>query len=284
MSLRLDRLATLYLVNPVQRVTSGNSGSIPILMYHSVADLDESGVHAYYRTATSPATFAAHMRELHQGGYSVLGLDDAARRLQENTLAVEKTVAITFDDGYRDFLPNAAPALAQYGFTATMYLPTAYIGDSTQVFNKKPCLTWSEVRQLQACGISFGSHTVSHPQLHQLSAKEVNDEIVNSKQTMEDKLGCAVPSFAYPYAFPEADGEFKLRLRDMLVNAGYENGVCTTLGRAAAGSDVFFLKRLPVNSCDDSQLFRAKLNGAYDWLAAPQYLVKVAKSWARVGR
>jgi peptidoglycan/xylan/chitin deacetylase (PgdA/CDA1 family) len=284
MSLRLDRLATLYLVNPVQRVTSGNTGSIPILMYHSVADLDESGVHAYYRTATSPATFCAQMRELHDGGYSVLGLDDATRRLQEGNLNSEKAVVITFDDGYRDFLINAAPALAQYGFTATMYLPTAYIRESTQIFNNKPCLTWSEVRQLQASGISFGSHTVSHPQLHQLSASEVNDEIVQSKQAMEQKLGCAVPSFAYPYAFPEADAAFKDRLRDMLMQAGYENGVCTTLGRAAAGSDVFFLKRLPVNSCDDSQLFRAKLNGAYDWLATPQYLVKVAKTWARAGR
>jgi peptidoglycan/xylan/chitin deacetylase (PgdA/CDA1 family) len=284
MSLRLDRLATLYLVNPVQRVTSGNTGSIPILMYHSITDLDESGVHAYYRTATSPATFAAQMRELHDRGYSVLGLADAAKRLQDGGLANGKTVVITFDDGYRDFLLNAAPALAQYGFTATMYLPTAYIGDSTQVFNNKPCLTWSEIRQLQAGGISFGSHTVNHPQLHQLSANEVNEEIVKSKQTMEQKLGCAVASFAYPYAFPEADAAFKGRLRDMLMHAGYENGVCTTLGRAAMGSDLFFLKRLPVNSCDDPQLFRAKLNGAYDWLATPQYLVKAAKSWARAGR
>ena len=281
MSFRLDKFATLYVVDPVRSRTSVVTPTIPILMYHSITDGDEAGVQPYYRTTTSPDVFAAQMRDLHEAGYSSLGVPEAANLLSAASHSIGKKVVITFDDGYNDFRIHAAPLLAQYGFAATVFLPTAYIGDTPQSFKGRPCLTWGEIRQLQDAGIIFGSHTVNHPQLHQLAAREINEELVKSKETIEQKLGRPVESFAYPYAFPETDTGFKKRLRDMLCNAGYNSGVCTTLGRPTRGSDPFFLKRLPVNSCDDSQFFRAKLAGSYDWLATPQYLVKMAKIWMR---
>lgn len=281
MTFRLDRFATLYVVNPVRRRGSSIESSIPILMYHSISEGDEAGVQPYYRTTTSPEMFAAQMRELHEAGYSTLGVTEATCLLNGDTQSIGKNVVITFDDGFEDFRANAAPVLAEYGFTATVFLPTAYIGDNPQTFKGKPCLTWSEIRQLQDAGFTFGSHTVNHPQLHQLAAQDVNEEVVKSKETIEQRLGRSVESFAYPYAFPEADASFKQRLRDMLCQAGYQSGVCTTLGRPVRGNDPFFLKRLPVNSCDDTQLFQAKLAGSYDWLGTPQYLVKMAKTWVR---
>ena len=283
MSFRLDRFATLYVVNPVQRRNSAKT-SIPILMYHSITDQDESSVQPYYRTATSPEAFAAQMQYLHAAGYSAIGVSEAVRRLNDSGPATGKSVVITFDDGYADFHANAMPVLARYGFTATVFLPTAYIGENPQDFKGKACLTWSEIRQLQKSGIRFGSHTVSHPQLHELAPEQINEEVLQSKGTIEQHLGSAVESFAYPYAFPESDTTFKQRLRDMLGAAGYNSGVCTTVGRPGPGSDPFFLTRLPVNSCDDSLLFRAKLAGSYDWLAKPQYLVKMAKTWTRAAR
>ena len=60
------------------------------------------------------------------------------------------------------------------------------------------------------------SHTVTHPQLRELSSHAVNEEIVDSKQTIEEKLGCEVDSFAYPYAFPQADTDFTKMLRNSL--------------------------------------------------------------------
>ena len=62
------------------------------------------------------------------------------------------------------------PCWSGFGFTATMFLPTASIGDRPVVFNRRECMTWAEVRELQQRGISFGSHTVTHPQLHGLHA------------------------------------------------------------------------------------------------------------------
>jgi peptidoglycan/xylan/chitin deacetylase (PgdA/CDA1 family) len=280
--LRLDRLATLYVMNHVWGwISSDTNLSLPVLMYHSVTNDDESRVRPYYRTNTTPETFAVHMRELREAGYSTLGMNEAAARLKSSGGSLTKSVVVTFDDGYLDFLENAMPILARHGFTATVFLPTAYIGKTHQTFKGKACLNWDEVRQLKESGISFGSHTVNHPQLRQLSPAKINEELVRSKQTIEQELGCAVESFAYPYAFPEADGSFKNRLREMLQLAGYTSGVCTTVGRARPDSDPFFLKRLPVNSLDDLQFFRAKLDGAYDWLAKPQYVAKLAKNWIR---
>ena len=188
-----------------------------------------------------------------------------------------KKVSITFDDGYQDFLENAHPVLERFGFTATVYLPTAFIGDERRSFKGRPCLTWSEVRQLQQLGVSFGSHTVTHPQLRELSTETIREELLDSKKAIEDQTGEPVTSFAYPYAFPETDRSFKAALRDLLAEAGYTSGVCTTVARASAASDPLFLPRLPVNNDDDQALLSAKLSGAYNWIGSIQSVIKTTK-------
>ena len=279
MRFRIDRLATLYVADPLRRCGLGAKTSIPILMYHSIAHEDESGLHPYYRTATAPLVFAAQMEGLHQSGFSVIGLTEAVRRLKEPD-ALKNVVVITFDDGFHNFYTNAFPILNSYGFTATMFLPTAYVGENRIAFKGKPCLTWSEVRELQRHGISFGSHTVTHPQLHECDPNSICEEIAGSKKKIEQKLGCAVRSFAYPYAFPEADAGFKEMLREELHQAGYDNGVCTVIGRTCLASDPFFLGAIAGQlRRDHPRLFQAKLAGSYDWLAKPQYLLKMAKAW-----
>jgi peptidoglycan/xylan/chitin deacetylase (PgdA/CDA1 family) len=280
MELRLDRLATLYLAWPFSRATSGGEPSIPILMYHSVSDEDESGLRAYFRTCTAPSVFAAQMAYLHTHGYSSCSLTEALDCLRSRKQTATNPVVITFDDGYADFYRHAFPILNGYGFSATVFLPTGFIGDRPLQFKDRDCLNWAEVRELSNYGIVFGSHTVTHPQLRTLSAPDVNREIVISKTTIEERLGCPVDSFAYPYAFPQIDAEFKAMLRESLRSAGYQNGVCTMIGRGTSKSDPFFLERLPVNSLDDTAFFRAKLAGAYDWIATPQRLAKMAKNGA----
>jgi peptidoglycan/xylan/chitin deacetylase (PgdA/CDA1 family) len=281
MELRFDRLATLYLVHPYLRVMGAGERSIPILMYHSIADQDESGVHAYYRTATSPGVFAAQLEYLQAEGYKSCSLEYAMNHLRNVASTAEKLVVITFDDGYADFRRSAFPALQQYGFTATVFLPTAFIGDHPVTFKGKDCLTWREVRELERDGILFGSHTVNHPQLRELPVHSIRDEVSKSKKTIEEKLGFAVDCFAYPYAFPQTDVEFKKVLSNSLREAGYQYGVCTVVGRANRLSESLFLERLPVNSYDDAALFRAKLEGAYDWIASFQRISKTVK--ARLG-
>ena len=277
--MRLDRLATLYLMHPLQKRYPQRRLQIPILMYHSISDEPEGGLHPYYRTATRPERFAEHLRALLVGGYQSLSLEEASRRLQDPALSLQRSVVITFDDGYMDFMDHAFPHLMQFGFTATVFLPTAYIGDATRNFKGKQCLTWGQVQELHRSGICFGSHTVTHPRLDTLSGQELEFEIAGSKSAIEDKLGCAINCFAYPYAFPEPKTAFKHQLRDLLWNTGYRYGVCTNIGTEDGQVDRLFMRRLPINSCDDPELFAAKLDGAYDWLGVPQDLTKRVKGW-----
>jgi peptidoglycan/xylan/chitin deacetylase (PgdA/CDA1 family) len=214
------------------------------------------------------------MMWLHEQGYQTASLATAMERLQAGGGTAEKTLVITFDDGYRNFCQHAWPALERFGFTATMFLPTASIGDQPQIFNKRECMSWAEVRELQRRGISFGSHTVTHPQLHGLPAERIREEILQSRRTIEDKTGTPVDTFAYPYAFPQTDEPFKTTVRQILQESGYRYGVCTRIGRAGKASDPLFLERLPVNSADDAALLAAKMAGAYDWVGGLQSLVK----------
>lgn len=276
--LQIDRFASLYLVSPLRMRSSKGAASIPILMYHSVSEVDESGRPAYYRIATPPSLFANQMEYLRQSGYRTCTTAQALELLRSGAASATKAVVITFDDGYLDFYTAAFPILNSFGLSATVFLPTGFIGDTTMQFNARDCLSWPQVREMQKYGIAFGSHTVSHPRLHGLDKRMIESEVTRSREAIQEKTGEAVDTFAYPYAFPQVDRDFKTILRDILTSAGYRNGVCTTVGRVRTGSDRMFLARLPVNGSDDSALFEAKLDGAYDWVGGAQLAFKKVRS------
>jgi peptidoglycan/xylan/chitin deacetylase (PgdA/CDA1 family) len=278
MSFRFDRFATLYLFQPLRRNGARNNSSLPILMYHSLSEDAEIGRgRPYYLTTTAPSVFASHMQRLSDCGYRTVNVAEAVQLLHSGA-STRGSVVITFDDGYSDFYRHAFPSLDRFNFTATVYLPTGYIGTSPLQFKGKECLTWSEVRELRKHGISFGSHTMTHPQLSTLDSASVKNEIVNSKHAIEDNLGEPVNGFAYPYAFPEQNARFVRTLREILADAGYQQGVSTRIGMANREDDCYFLRRLPMNSLDDIALFDAKLQGGYDWLHGLQFASKYVRS------
>jgi peptidoglycan/xylan/chitin deacetylase (PgdA/CDA1 family) len=269
--MRLDRIMTLCVARPLAASGVMSRGqAVPILMYHSICNDPQAGVSPYYKTATSPGVFEEQLRRLNAAGYRSVRLDEAAGILQSGAARLEKTVVITFDDGFRDFYDLAFPILKRHGHTASMFLPTAFVGNDRRSFKGRECLVWGEVRELHAAGVEFGSHTVSHPKLYQLGWKEIEDELALSKDRIERELEQPVTSFSYPFAFPQQDRRFTARFTELLRKLGYRNCATTIVGRARPGDDMFCLKRLPVNFCDDLALFDAKLNGAYDWLAHPQ--------------
>src|SRR5215470_4322234 len=126
---RFDRLATLYVANPLARVFGPRSGSrVPILMYHSISDNLFGKSHPYYQINTSAEVFANQMRCLRNAGYQAVDLCELTQGFAEKQ-NLDKTVVITFDDGYRDFLYSALPAMKQCGFSATIFLATDRIKD-----------------------------------------------------------------------------------------------------------------------------------------------------------
>jgi peptidoglycan/xylan/chitin deacetylase (PgdA/CDA1 family) len=275
--LRLDRELSIRLVHPISRLLKRQGrAQLPILMYHGVSDTLERR-HPYFETNTAPHVFAEQMRYLNENGYRTMDLAGALRTIQAGT-QVEKQVVITFDDGYRNFYTQAFAVLMQYGFSATVFVVTDITGEQRVCREAKEYMTWGEMREVQARGIHIGSHTVTHPELQKMAPAQVKYEIGESKAIIEDKLGVPLQSFSYPYAFPESDKRVVALVREALENYGYQNGVSTMIGTAGQQHDKFFLPRLPVNSYDDLRFFRAKLEGGYDWLHAPQRLYKNLRS------
>jgi peptidoglycan/xylan/chitin deacetylase (PgdA/CDA1 family) len=278
---RLDRSLTLGVFGPLRRAGVGRCAiGMPVLMYHGVSDDAEDGRSPYYRVTTNPQRFAEQMQWISELGFSGVSVEEGLRQLAEGTTNRHPAVAISFDDGFRDFHTMAWPALRRHNFTATMYLPTAFISQQRKTFRGKECLSWDEVRELRREGVRFGSHTVSHPKLHELGWRDIDLEITISKDRIEQELQEPMTSFAYPFAFPQEDRRFVERFVGLLRKAGYKHCATTVIGRVRAGDDLFCLKRLPANSCDDEALFAAKLDGAYDWFSGVQRAFRQVKGWA----
>lgn len=265
---RLDRLCTLYLYHPFCRIFSDNRSRATVLMYHSVSPVDSSASCRYYQTNTHPKVFQAHMEFLAGNGYSVIPLEGIREKNFIEGDVSRKTVVITFDDGYKDFLEHAYPVLDEFGFPATQFISTGFIG---KTLNERPCLDWEDVRFLSRNNVTFGSHTVSHPKLFHLSDREIENEIVGSKDEIEAKLGVRLSTFAYPFAFPQEDPGFIRRIETILKKAEIPIGVTTRIGYHASSDPLFFVKRIPANTHDDPGFFQAKLDGGYDWLSPMQY-------------
>ncbi len=269
----MDRWITLNVFWPLLRHRAERNRRVVILMYHSVSHAADPKRPGYYRLNTPPALFRQHLQLLKDEAFTVIDLGDLATLRTRSPGG--RFAVITFDDGFRDFDTHAWPALTEYQYPATMFLPTGYISDRGRgTFAGRECLTWAEVRKLRGEGVRFGSHTVSHPRLVELDDEALNRELRDSKAAIEEKLGESIDSFSHPYAFPSADKLYVKRFRCLLDKVGYHIGLTTTLGRVRPGDDLLMLKRLPANGADDPRLFLAKLAGAYDWLAIPQSLHK----------
>lgn len=101
---------------------------LAILCYHGISMADEH--EALPALFVTPALLRRRLEHLREGGYRVLALDDAVRRLARGTLP-PRGVVLTFDDGTRDFAREAVPLLHEFGVPATVY-PTTYYADRGQ--------------------------------------------------------------------------------------------------------------------------------------------------------
>ena len=224
--------------------------SVAILTYHSLDDSDSV-------ISVAPGVFAAQMQSLARLGVRVVPLDDVPSLLPTE----EKAVAITFDDGFRNFREHAAPVLAHHGFSATVFLVTAHCGRdngwATQPVGvtPQPLLDWEEIRMLHAAGVRFGAHSVNHPVLTQISPADAEAEMVESKLAIEAELGGSVDTFAYPYGACDARTR-RLAQQHFRIACGVH------LGYATRQNDLMELERLDMyywrNQPDLSRLFSAR--------------------------
>ena len=209
----------------------------PVLCYHKIEPRLELGV-----TRLSPRRFARQVERLAAAGWRTIPLGDVAACVRGERSAGLRELAITFDDGYRGLRDHAFPVLEAHGFTATCFVITEYAGrlnrwDVAYGGRRFAHLAWRDMRRWQARGITFESHTATHPRLTWLSERDVARELSSSRTAIEHALGSAPSTISYPFGAQGA------RERELAVLSGYHSGV----GLAGVdGLDVMAIERLPI--------------------------------------
>jgi peptidoglycan/xylan/chitin deacetylase (PgdA/CDA1 family) len=230
---------------------------IGILAYHS---LDDSGS----VLSTSSHLFAEQMKFLRDAGIRIASLNELADKEQE-LYRRENNVVLTFDDGFQNVYQHAFPILHTFGFSATVFLVTDYCGKANSWpgqpvgISRQPLLRWKEVEEMSRAGISFGSHTRTHPDLRKLSLHEAEEELIGSKKAISDATGKQVDTFAYPYGF------YNGAVRN-LVKQHFSLACSTSLGFVKGDCDPFGLERIEMYYFQPPKLFRnlfSPVTGAY---------------------
>ena len=224
--------------------------NLPILAYHKVDPRKELGV-----TSISPERFEKQVNFLKQADYtSILPLS-----LFEQTNAINP-ILITFDDGYEGIYKYVYPLLKGFGFTATVFLTTGYVGSYNR-WDASPGprfmhLNWKQIIEMSDNGICFGSHGVNHVFLTRRSTEVVRYELETSKKILEDRTGKPVYFFSYPY------GNYNKRIIEFVREAGYDAAFSLQPEILKAGDTVncrYMLPRMAIYRIDGMYAFKSKI-------------------------
>jgi peptidoglycan/xylan/chitin deacetylase (PgdA/CDA1 family) len=240
-----------------------NRRRIRILTYHRVNDDPDDFL------SVSPAVFEQHMACLARDAH-VVSLAEAVGYLESGRTPPPRTVAVTFDDGYRDNHSDAFPILKKYNIPATVFVVHDYVGtdrvfpwyDEAEQRRVGPhVMNWKEVEAMKSEGIHFGSHTLTHPILTEIDRAQAKLEIQSSKLLLEKRLG-TISGFAFPRG---QRGDFDETLVRAVQDSGYRYACTTVSGTNGTSANRFALRRTAVEKEDSPRfMFRLLLMGTSD--------------------
>jgi peptidoglycan/xylan/chitin deacetylase (PgdA/CDA1 family) len=240
--------------------------TICVLMYHKINDLAGN-------TVTVPTSqFDEQMAQLHERDYTVISLDDVIAHYVDRRPLPHRAVLITFDDGYLDNLENAVPILQRHGYPAVLFAPIGYLGGRRPLPHDEhlatrgvvnPTLDWSQLADLERCGVQVESHGIGHRPLADLEIDEAAREITLSKLRLEDALGRPVRAFAYVKG---SEAHYRPVHLSLLRQAGYDIAFTSISGGNGSRTDPLQLHRYNVEPYPP-RTFELVLSGACDLIA-----------------
>jgi peptidoglycan/xylan/chitin deacetylase (PgdA/CDA1 family) len=228
-----------------------------ILSYHSVGQRD-------HEMNVTPAAFAGHMRWL---------VDHCAAIPLAAAASGAPGVAVTFDDGYRDNLTEAASVLDALRISATVFIVAgragAHLDHDDPRDESSRLLSWDEVRELFRVGWNVGAHTMTHCRLSRFDEDVQRREITECRSVIECETGRAPEGFAYPFG---STLDYTPSTQRLVREAGFDFAVSNRYGVNRAPSDRFALRRIWIDRTDTLASFSAKVDGRLDrlsWLDSP---------------
>lgn len=243
-----------------------------MLMYH--ATLPAMGRPAW-PWAVSMQQFRDQLDFLTSEGYATPTMSDLVSAPEKFP---GRTAAITFDDGYVDNL-GAYEELVKRGMRATWFIVSGSIGRPpawpADCRPRQRLLNASELQEMHAGGMEIGSHTVNHVRLTEVDDARLAQELTASKAALEDVLGNAISSFAYPY------GAWDKRCADATRRAGYVAACTTDSGWALRDNNRYRLRRLTLFNTDTTSSLARKLlfaSNDVSWKTLSRHYLQQAKS------
>lgn len=188
------------------------SNALVVLQYHHVSETTPES------TSLSPQLFEQHLDYLSENNFRILNLEKVIQLLKSGKSLPEKSVLITFDDGYRSIYETAFPILKKKGMPFTVFVNTQPIKQQLAQF-----MDWRELRELIENKASIANHTQSHPYLIRRLKNEsekqwsmrVRVEISDAQAELKKHLGTDIKALAYPY------GEYDSKLEALVNSLGY---------------------------------------------------------------
>jgi peptidoglycan/xylan/chitin deacetylase (PgdA/CDA1 family) len=207
--------------------------------------------------------------------FTVSGLCDA----MDAGLVPPRAVALTFDDGLKNVADEVAPLLAEHDFNATFFCVAGRLGqrsDWSQALRSRPqpLLSHSEVAELAEWGFEIGSHGLQHARLDGLRQRELELEVLTSRDLLEDVTGVAVQSFALPYgAVPGRDGR-------SLLEDNYLAVCGDAVDTVGPESNTYDLARVDAHFLNRPGLLRRALVGSFPpYLRAMRARARARRRW-----
>ena len=232
--------------------------NFPILMYHSIQKVHSSEVMKSLHV--KPESLKLQLRVLKALGFKACSVSEAIEARQSGSS--EKLVALTFDDGYRNFYDNALPLLKDLKFSATVYCVTDLIGsgndwDRYTGISYNPLMSESQIVACINSGIEIGCHGASHISLTSSEA-DLAHEIGGAKQHLEQMFDVPVRAFCYPYGHYDEDAIAAVE------SSGFLSATTMVRSKATLEDNLFELPRIPITWHTLPHLFMIKLLTDYE--------------------
>jgi peptidoglycan/xylan/chitin deacetylase (PgdA/CDA1 family) len=246
-------LPPLSQANPLG-VYSDRYQTVPILCYHRFAASSPGKGSAGKMTVSSTA-LAAQCEWLAQNDFHVLKLAQLEPWLAGKQALPLRSVVITADDGYESFYRYAFPLLKKYGFAATLFVYTDFVGAADAV-------NWAEMQEMVDSGlVDVQAHSRTHRNLIERQSSELDDsyqrmlqsEIRTPRELLERKLRTPQRHFAYPY------GDANEAVLNVLDSHRFQLGVTVNPGGNGFFAQPLMLHRTMIFGDMSLEDFKARL-------------------------